>query len=73
MSALKQHFKRIKSEVKLLAAHVEETNEFIATDDIFYMIDTDGSGCLLLDPESGEKQAEIEFSGPMHVTKESPL
>lgn len=34
MSTIKQHFKRINSEVKLLTGHVDQTDEFVATDDI---------------------------------------
>lgn len=36
---------------------------FVATDSIFYMIDTDGMGCLLLDPETGDEIDRIKIAG----------
>ena len=34
---------------------------FVATDDVFYMIDTDESGCLQLDPETGDELGRINI------------
>lgn len=39
---------------------------FVATDDVFYMIDEDGNGCRMLDPQTGRDLGEIrigELSG----------
>jgi outer membrane protein assembly factor BamB len=44
---------------RLPDGYLVHRSAFIATDDVFYMIDPDGRGCLLLDPESGEEKGRI--------------
>ena len=44
---------------RLPDGYLVHRSAFIATDDVFYMIDLDGNGCLLLDPETGAEQREI--------------
>ncbi|MFH1744310.1 MAG: PQQ-binding-like beta-propeller repeat protein [bacterium] len=39
--------------------YLAHRSAFIATDDTFYMIDPSGSGCLLLDPKTGEEKHRI--------------
>ncbi|MFH1741969.1 MAG: PQQ-binding-like beta-propeller repeat protein [bacterium] len=52
--------------MKLPDGYLAHRSAFIATDDTFYMIDPGGSGCMLLDPETGEEKDRIftpEVSG----------
>ena len=46
---------------KLPDGYLVHRSAFIATDDTFFMIDLDGQGCVLLDPESGMEKAHIEL------------
>ena len=46
---------------RLPDGYLVHRSAFIATDDTFYMIDLDGNGCLLLDPETGMEQREIRI------------
>lgn len=46
---------------RLPDGYLVHRSAFIATDDVFYMIDLDGNGCLLLDPETGKEQREIRI------------
>ena len=46
---------------KLPDGYLVHRSAFIATDDTFYMIDTDGSGCLLLDPATGDEKDQIDI------------
>jgi len=46
---------------KLPDGYLVHRSAFIATDDTFYMIDTDGSGCLLLDPATGEEKGRVDI------------
>jgi len=48
---------------KLPSGYLVHRSAFIATDDVFYMIDTDGSGCLMLDPETGQERGRIDIPG----------
>ncbi len=48
---------------KLPAGYLVHRSAFIATDDVFYMIDTDGSGVLMLDPETGDEIGRIDIAG----------
>jgi outer membrane protein assembly factor BamB len=51
---------------KLPDGYLVHRSAFIATDDTFYMIDPDGPGCLMLDPETGREKGRIrlpEFQG----------
>lgn len=47
---------------KLPDGYLAHRSAFIATENTFYMIDTDGNGCLLLDPETGEEKDRIHIS-----------
>ena len=47
--------------MKLPDGYLVHRSAFIATNDVFYMIDLSGSGCLLLDPETGRKKGLIEI------------
>jgi len=44
---------------KLPDGYLAHRSAFIATPETFYMIDHDGTGCLLLDPETGEQKDRI--------------
>ena len=44
---------------KLPDGYLVHRSAFIATDDTFYMIDTHGTGCLLLNPETGEEKDKV--------------
>lgn len=46
---------------KLPSGYLVHRSAFIATEDIFYMID--GSRCLMLDPQTGKDVGEIEVPG----------
>jgi outer membrane protein assembly factor BamB len=46
---------------KLPDGYLAHRSAFIATGHTFYMIDTDGNGCLLLNPESGEEKGSIQI------------
>ncbi len=51
---------------RLPDGYLVHRSAFVATDDVFYMIDLDGNGCLLLDPETGKELREVrvpELSG----------
>ncbi len=48
---------------KLPAGYLVHRSAFIATDDVFYMIDTDGSGVLMLNPETGDEIGRIDVAG----------
>lgn len=48
---------------KLPNGYLVHRSAFIATDDVYYMIDTDGSGCLMLDPETGNELGRINAPG----------
>ena len=39
---------------RLPDGYLVHRSAFVATDDIFYMIEPDGDGCVMLDPETGE-------------------
>ncbi|MBM3334092.1 PQQ-binding-like beta-propeller repeat protein, partial [Candidatus Sumerlaeota bacterium] len=45
---------------KLPRGYLTHRSAFVATDDIFYMIDDDGNGLLMLDPETGRRIGEIQ-------------
>lgn len=45
---------------KFPEGYVVHRSAFVATNDTFYMID--GNGCLMLDPETGEKKGRIQIS-----------
>jgi outer membrane protein assembly factor BamB len=47
---------------KLPDGYLVHRSAFIATDSAFYMIDPTGSGCLVLDPETGEEKERIHFA-----------
>lgn len=49
---------------KLPDGYLVHRSAIIATDDAFYMIDPDGSGVLVLDPETGELQDRINPRRP---------
>jgi len=40
---------------RLPDGYLVHRSAFVATDDVFYMIDSDGDGCLMLDPETGKE------------------
>ena len=44
---------------RLPDGYLAHRSAFIATKDTFYMIDADGNGCLLLDPETGVEKGRI--------------
>jgi outer membrane protein assembly factor BamB/SAM-dependent methyltransferase len=44
---------------KLPDGYLAHRSAFVATSDTFYMIDDDGTGCLLLDPETGQQKDRI--------------
>ena len=46
---------------KLPDGYLVHRSAFIATEDTFYMIDPNGSGCLLLDPETGYEKDRIQM------------
>lgn len=46
---------------RLPDGYLVHRSAFVATDDTFYMIDSDGQGCLLLDPETGEERTRINI------------
>ncbi len=46
---------------KLPDGYLVHRSAFIATAQTFYMIDMDGSGCLLLDPETGDEKGRIRM------------
>jgi len=48
---------------KLPDGYLAHRSAFVATDDTFYMIDDDGNGCLLLDPETGHEKDRIKIPG----------
>jgi outer membrane protein assembly factor BamB len=51
---------------KLPDGYLVHRSAFVATDETFYMIDPSGSGCLMLDPETGVEKGQIlipEVSG----------
>ena len=48
---------------KLPDGYLAHRSAFIATDDVFYMIDNDGSGCLLLDPQTGRETGRVHLPG----------
>ncbi|MBN1442955.1 MAG: class I SAM-dependent methyltransferase, partial [Planctomycetes bacterium] len=50
-------------ERKLPDGYLAHRSAFIATEDTFFMIDPSGSGCLLLDPETGEQRDRIHAPG----------
>ncbi len=50
-------------ERRLPDGYLIHRSAYVATNDIFYMIDTDGEGCLMLDPETGDELGEITISG----------
>jgi outer membrane protein assembly factor BamB len=49
---------------KLPDGYLAHRSAFIATPETFYMIDEDGTGCLLLNPETGERKGRISVSEP---------
>jgi len=46
---------------RLPDGYLVHRSAFIATDDTFFMIDVDGEGCLLLDPETGREKGRIRI------------
>ncbi|MBN2326179.1 MAG: PQQ-binding-like beta-propeller repeat protein [Candidatus Omnitrophica bacterium] len=48
--------------LKLPDGYLVHRSAYAATPDTFYMIDLDGSGCLMLDPETGMEQGKIEVA-----------
>jgi outer membrane protein assembly factor BamB len=48
---------------KLPDGYLAHRSAFIATEDVFYMIDPNGSGCLLLDPDTGHELGRIDAQG----------
>ncbi len=44
---------------KLPDGYLAHRSAFVATDDAFYMVDSDSGGCLLLDPETGAEKERI--------------
>ncbi|MHC4675941.1 MAG: outer membrane protein assembly factor BamB family protein, partial [Planctomycetota bacterium] len=48
---------------KLPDGYLAHRSAFIATPDAFYMIDLDGTGCLILDPDTGEAKDRINIDG----------
>ncbi|MBN1344419.1 MAG: PQQ-binding-like beta-propeller repeat protein [Phycisphaerae bacterium] len=46
---------------KLPDGYLAHRSAFIATDDVFYMIDMDGEGCLMLDPATGREKGRIRI------------
>jgi len=46
---------------KLPDGYLAHRSAFVATDDVFYMIDTDGEGCLMLDPETGREIGSVRL------------
>jgi len=46
---------------KLPDGYLAHRSAFVATPDTFYMIDHDGTGCLLLDPDTGEQKDRIRI------------
>lgn len=48
---------------KLPDGYLVHRSAFIATDDTFYMIAPDGTGCLALDPETGYEKGRITLPG----------
>jgi len=46
---------------RLPDGYLVHRSAFVATSDTFYMIDLDGRGCLLLDPESGAEKGRIRI------------
>lgn len=46
---------------KLPAGYMVHRSAFIATPDVFYMIDPKAGGCLMLDPETGRQIGEIRI------------
>jgi outer membrane protein assembly factor BamB len=48
---------------KLPDGYMAHRSAYVATDDVFYMIDADGEGCVMLDPETGREKGRIELPG----------
>lgn len=46
---------------RLPAGYLVHRSAFVATDDVFYMIDEDGNGCQMLDPQTGKELGEIKI------------
>jgi outer membrane protein assembly factor BamB len=46
---------------KLPDGYFVHRSGFVATQDVFYMIDSDGSGCLMLDAETGEELGRLDI------------
>ena len=46
---------------KLPDGYLAHRSAFIATGDTFYMIDINGNGCLLIDPETGVEKGRIHI------------
>ncbi len=46
--------------LKLPDGYLVHRSAYVASPETFYMIDLDGAGCLMLDPETGEEQGRIE-------------
>jgi len=46
---------------RLPDGYLVHRSAFVATDDVFYMIDPDGNGCLMVDPETGEPLDRIRI------------
>jgi len=46
---------------RLPDGYLVHRSAFIATDDVFYMIDMDGQGCALLNPETGEQIGQVRL------------
>jgi outer membrane protein assembly factor BamB len=48
---------------RLPDGYMVHRSAFIATPDTFYMIDPDGAGCLMLDPETGREKGRVVVPG----------
>jgi outer membrane protein assembly factor BamB len=49
--------------LRLPDGYLAHRSAFIATEDTFYLIDLDGNGCLLLNPETGEEKDRLAIPG----------
>lgn len=49
--------------MKLPDGYLVHRSAYVATPETFYMIDLDGEGCLMLDPETGQEKGKIETPG----------
>lgn len=46
---------------KLPDGYLAHRSAYVATDELFYMIDPDGEGCVMLDAETGREKGRIEL------------